>query len=291
MPLGDLHGKSGADAKSIEGGPYFTADIIPLLAKNCGNCHGPGSAMDWTNYETFKSKKDRILVRVLGPGANMPIGGKLSDTERALLQAWIDNGMAYEPGLTPKEPTSPEPQAPVSQIPVPVQSCVGCHGERGESSQTLYPKLALQTPDYLTSQLQAFRSKARASTAARIFMWLPTENLTDDDISIIAAYFSNQPATQKNTPGPNEKILLGQSIYNDGLPGKGLPSCAACHGAEGQGIATMPRLAGQHKDYLVKQLGYFKTEERVDSNGLMSGFAKLMSEEDIVNVSEYLNSL
>jgi len=292
MPLADLHAQSNPGYLSKGGGPYYTTDITPILQKDCVSCHGPGSGMDWTDYETFKSKKDRIKIRVLGPAANMPIGGKLSDGDRALLQAWIDTGMEYGPSTTPTEPPAPPaPTKPSDLIPAQVQSCVGCHGDKGQSLLPMFPKLSLQTPEYLTTQLQAFRSKTRASADAQSFMWSVSETLTDEDISVIAAYFAGQDAGPKNTPGLKEKILAGQELYNNGLPDKGVASCAACHGAEGQGLASMPRIAGQHKDYLVKQLGYFKTEARVDSGSVMSGFAKLMSEEDIDSVSEYLNSL
>lgn len=292
MPLADLHGKAGPLNKG--GGPYYTTDITPILEKNCLLCHGSTNpSIDWTDYELFKSKKDRIISRVLGPSADMPKGKKLSDGERALLQAWIDNGMEYGPATAPTEPPTPSAptEDPATPLPAQVQSCVGCHGDKGQSLQPMFPKLSLQTPEYLTSQLQAFRSKTRASADAQSFMWSVTETLTDEDISVIATYFAGQDAGAKNTPGAKEKIITGQELYSNGLPDKGVPSCAACHGSEGQGVAAMPRLAGQHKDYLVKQLRYFKTEERVDSGGMMSGFAKLMSEEDIESVSEYLNSL
>jgi cytochrome c553 len=39
--------------------------------------------------------------------------------------------------------------------------------------------------------------------------------------------------------------------------------CAACHGAEGQGMAVFPKLAGQNKDYIVSRLNAYKNRETV----------------------------
>ena len=39
-------------------------------------------------------------------------------------------------------------------------------------------------------------------------------------------------------------------------------SCASCHGNDGHGTDALPRLAGQHADYIVRQLKVFKTPLR-----------------------------
>lgn len=46
--------------------------------------------------------------------------------------------------------------------------------------------------------------------------------------------------------------------------GSGIPACMACHGAngEGQAAAGFPRLAGQNRDYLLKQLKAFANGTR-----------------------------
>lgn len=315
MPLSETRSQGGAekgqDTSGQSSGPYFTTDILPLIQKNCGACHGPGSGRDWTDYETLKSKKESLKVRVLGPAANMPIGRKMDPKELSILQAWLDSGMAYapsasstpiaEPAPTPApgstnppvatnpEPT-PEPTPNPVAVPTQVQSCLGCHGESGRSQVPMFPKLAAQTAEYLSVQLIAFRDKTRANEEAQAYMWPAVQSLSDEDISVISNYFSTQSSGSQNPAGDEMKIKAGLEIFKNGIPGKGVMACSLCHGAEGQGIATMPRLAGQHAAYLMKQLGYFKSEQRVDG-GTMTGIAKLMSDEEIENVSEYLNSL
>ncbi len=62
--------------------------------------------------------------------------------------------------------------------------------------------------------------------------------------------------------------------------------CAACHGADGNSvIALNPKLAGQHPDYLLKQLTEFKSGKR--ANAVMSGMAAMLSDEDMKGVANY----
>jgi cytochrome c553 len=60
--------------------------------------------------------------------------------------------------------------------------------------------------------------------------------------------------------------------------------CVACHGADGNsGAVENPKLAGQHPEYLVKQLQEFKSGKR--KNAVMQGFATMLSDEDMRNVA------
>jgi cytochrome c553 len=71
--------------------------------------------------------------------------------------------------------------------------------------------------------------------------------------------------------------------------------CAACHAADGNGTAvTNPKLAGQHADYLYKQLSNFKVKsgakEADRANAIMAGFAAQLSDADMRNVAAYYES-
>ena len=75
--------------------------------------------------------------------------------------------------------------------------------------------------------------------------------------------------------------------------GKGAASfgqvCAACHAADGNSVITAnPKLAGQHPEYLVKQLTEFKSGKR--ANAVMSGMAATLSDDDMRNVAFWLAS-
>ena len=63
--------------------------------------------------------------------------------------------------------------------------------------------------------------------------------------------------------------------------------CAACHGVDGNsGTPAYPKLSQQHPEYLVKQLQEFKSDKR--SNAIMKGFASMLSDDDMRNISYWL---
>lgn len=65
--------------------------------------------------------------------------------------------------------------------------------------------------------------------------------------------------------------------------------CAACHGADGNSpLPANPSLAGQHPDYLAKQLAEFKSGAR--KNAVMTGMAASLSPEDMRNIAQYYGS-
>ncbi|ABM93394.1 cytochrome c4 [Methylibium sp. Pch-M] len=65
--------------------------------------------------------------------------------------------------------------------------------------------------------------------------------------------------------------------------------CAACHTADGsRGSPANPILAGQHPEYLAKQLAEFKSGKR--NNAIMKGFASTLSEDDMRNVAAFYAS-
>jgi cytochrome c553 len=65
--------------------------------------------------------------------------------------------------------------------------------------------------------------------------------------------------------------------------------CVACHTADGsRGAPANPIIAGQHPEYLAKQLAEFKSGKR--KNPVMSGMVATLSEEDIRNVAAFYAS-
>ena len=65
--------------------------------------------------------------------------------------------------------------------------------------------------------------------------------------------------------------------------------CASCHGADGNsGTPANPKLAGQHPEYLVKQLQEFKSGKR--KNAIMAGFASTLTDDDMRNIAYWAAS-
>ncbi|MEW6646129.1 MAG: c-type cytochrome [Pseudomonadota bacterium] len=65
--------------------------------------------------------------------------------------------------------------------------------------------------------------------------------------------------------------------------------CAACHGMDGNSMVPMwPTLAGQHEQYLTKQLMDFKSGARKDDT--MTGMAAPLSEQDVADLAAWFSS-
>jgi cytochrome c553 len=68
--------------------------------------------------------------------------------------------------------------------------------------------------------------------------------------------------------------------------------CAACHAVDGNsGSPANPKIAAQHPEYLYKQLVDFKVKEGAEkanrANAIMAGFAAMLSDVDMRNVSAW----
>lgn len=96
-------------------------------------------------------------------------------------------------------------------------------------------------------------------------------------------------------------LFLGFSTsaiaQGDAEKGKAISvTCGACHGTDGNSaIAMNPKLAGQHANYLIKQLTEFKLASQTGgkegrNNAVMSGMAAALSEQDILDLSAFYSS-
>jgi len=170
-----------------------------------------------------------------------------------------------------------------------IHVCAACHGEGGRSTAAVYPRLAGQMPMYTIAQLKAFRDQKRAELDPQAYMWGVSALLDDATIAGLADYFAQQtpaPGVVRN-PG---RVNAGKKIFEEGLPGKGVRPCASCHGDHAEGASVFPRLAGQHADYVLRQLTEFGT--RLRPHGvLMKNETANMTPSEKRAVAEYVQSL
>ncbi len=83
-------------------------------------------------------------------------------------------------------------------------------------------------------------------------------------------------------------IAIAATIEHKTPPQSVTNVCAACHAIDGNSVITAnPKLAGQHPEYLYKQLTNFKLGER--ANAVMSGMAGMLSDADMHAVAEYFS--
>jgi cytochrome c553 len=67
------------------------------------------------------------------------------------------------------------------------KGCVACHGTSGKAIAPMYPNLNGQWEAYLRKQLVAYRDGSRKNA----IMSLQAQNLTDEDIALLAAHYGN----------------------------------------------------------------------------------------------------
>jgi len=176
------------------------------------------------------------------------------------------------------------------------ERCQECHGHDGNANDIedgignigKFPRLAGQLPSYLMKQIRDFRSGARHNDS----MFIMARSLNDRDAADIFAYFAGQQVVREK----DGDALLGRRLYVQGDAARGIPACANCHGEAGQGQqvgdASYPRLAGQHRRYVTKQLTEWRAGERKNSlGGTMNAIARQLSDNDIDQLAAYVAGL
>jgi cytochrome c553 len=176
--------------------------------------------------------------------------------------------------------------------------CERCHGSEGRSTDPRVPAIAGQQQDYIEAQLKAFRAHSRRDSEGHMYMegirYYSVEQINAGDASTsagllsdqimagLASYFSSQaPAPGKL--GAPALMAAGKQLYEKGSPDRGIPSCAGCHGANAEGFSVVPRLAGQHAQYLVSQMQMLRVP-------VMHGVIRDLSDDEMAVVATYLQS-
>ena len=166
-----------------------------------------------------------------------------------------------------------------------VVACITCHGPKGQSAVSTWPKLSAQHAAYTVKQLKSYKDGTRVN-AIMMGMSMP---LKEQDMINIATYLSQQAPSQ-GVAENKETILLGQSIYRGGIASKGVQACAGCHSPNGAGIPSQyPRQGGQWADYSYNQLTNFNQGTR--KNLQMNSIAGKLSDQEMKAVSDYMAGL
>ena len=159
-------------------------------------------------------------------------------------------------------------------------ACAACHGADGNSTLPAYPILAGQTARYLYVELSDFKA-GRRSDPQMSPMAAP---LSREEMFDLAAYFAAQelrPSPFKPDPA---RAARGKAKADETL-------CTMCHLGGFMGQNEIPRVAGQHYDYIVKQLRAFKNKTRTNDGGNMTSVASTLSDSDIEDLANYLAGL
>lgn len=173
-----------------------------------------------------------------------------------------------------------------------MQACTPCHGPQGRATpEGYFPRIAGKPAGYLENQLRNFRD-GRRGHAAMVHLVTP---LSDSYLREIAQYFSRLSlphAPPVPSRASRSRLEQGEALARRGDPARALPACAACHGPALTGAwPAMPGLLGLSADYLVAQLGAWKTgARRAAAPDCMADIAGALTPEDVAAVSEWLAS-
>jgi cytochrome c553 len=175
----------------------------------------------------------------------------------------------------------PDPAAGAAHFEV----CAACHGtDGGGADNGNVPAIASQHFRVLVKQLVDFRHNDRWDI--RMEHFVDRHHLKDAQaIADVARYIADLPRINRVGLGNGQALVRGEELYR--------ARCADCHGAQAQGADKdkMPRLAGQHQLYLVRQLQDAADGRRPNMQGRHVGLARNLNFDDIQAVADYLARL
>lgn len=165
-------------------------------------------------------------------------------------------------------------------------TCAACHGPDGRgTADGEVPAIAGQHGSVLLKQLADFRHDQRWDERMRHFT--DRHHLADaQDLTDVAAYVAKMPRfpTTRGV-GDGTSLARGASVY--------FVNCEQCHGPLGQGnlLRRRPRLAGQHYQYLLRQLQETARNQRPGMDRAHVAMLKELAPEELEGVADYLSRL
>ena len=192
-------------------------------------------------------------------------------------------------------PTATATATATAQVPDTIAqrlaACAACHGKEGRAtSDGYFPRIAGKPAGYLYNQLLNFREGRRHNMVMVNFV----ELLPDAYLREIAAYFASldlpyaapQPLSQSA-----DASARGEALALRGDKSRQLPACTQCHGAQLMGVQpAIPGLLGLPRDYLLGELGAWRTRERhAMAPDCMAEIATRLTPEDVGAVTTWLS--
>jgi cytochrome c553 len=161
------------------------------------------------------------------------------------------------------------------------ETCAMCHGADGAGvPDGSVPAIAGQHFAVIVRQLVDYRHDKR---------WdLRMQHFTDEhrlkgaqDIADVAAFVSQLRVRRASDHGSGEYLVHGGEVY--------ARLCASCHGKTGEGDKDYPRLAGQHYEYLLRQMHDALEERRPNFPREHVRLLERFELADLTGVADYLS--
>lgn len=170
---------------------------------------------------------------------------------------------------------------------IATNKCDRCHGSGGVSDDPDTPHLASQSAAYTVKQIRDYKSRVREDKN----MYKRARKLDEQQMADLALWYESQSLPEVK-PLATQKPETPQ-LVNKGDPTRAIPPCDICHGKDGKtGAAEVPVLAGQHVDYLISTMEYFRDGSRSnDPGGAIQVIIKKLTDVEIEALARYYAAL
>jgi sulfide dehydrogenase cytochrome subunit len=174
-----------------------------------------------------------------------------------------------------------------------IEPCFSCHGKDGVSSEAEVPSIAGYSEDYFSYSLDMYLKQERPCIEAEYHsgskkgqktnMCQIVKDLGEDDIDLMAEYFSKQRFILAKQAFDTELAKYGKEIHKD--------KCDECHSDNGSSPSDNAGiLGGQKMDYLREQIMFVKEGKRFTSKKMKLRLENL-DRNDIEAVVHYYGSI
>jgi cytochrome c553 len=156
--------------------------------------------------------------------------------------------------------------------------CAACHGAQGNSQIPSIPSLAGQPKTFIENQLVLIREGIREVPQMKGLL----DKITDEEFITLANYFAAQTPVKAATSAVNNATYLrGQETAKKML-------CGTCHLPNYAGQNQIPRLAGQHEEFLVLSIKQFRDGNSTGRDTNMSASVQGVKDGDVADLAHYL---
>ena len=190
-------------------------------------------------------------------------------------------GGAGKPGLVIAALLAGSSPALPADLSEKMAPCLACHGVEGQSENENVPSLGAQQASYTVIQLYMFREKTRLAEPMNEM----AAGLSDGDLQSIADALATLPAPKPPADrGDPARLERARAMAEENR-------CNSCHRPDFSGRESVPRLADQREDYLLKTLSEYKSGARRAYEPIMVEVLQPISESALVELSYYLAHL
>jgi cytochrome c553 len=165
------------------------------------------------------------------------------------------------------------------------ESCAGCHGAKGEgASDGTVPAIAGQSYTVLAKQIVDIRAGVRSDL--RMEHSVDRKHLPfSQPIADVAQYIAGLPPAPPKPAPEGVNTAGGAAAYEK--------TCARCHGRLGEGKedTLAPRLAGQHYNYILKQLDAAPKGDRPTMVRSHASLQEALTRRELEGIAGYLTTI